>query len=410
MSSDDTLIRAKNLTKIYPSPLAPVSRLKHALFGTEPRGDAGHTVLKSVDLEVRRGETVGILGRNGAGKSTLLGILGNVIEPTFGTVERFGKIALLLEIGAGFHPNFTGRQNARLFCSIMGMTRAQGEERIGRIADFADLGDYFDLPLRTYSSGMHARLGFSCAVHVDADLVIVDETLAVGDASFRMKCFRLIEQMKRDGQTFLIVSHSPNVIANFCTRAVVIERGEKVFDGTTLGAAHAYKHIRTLHEKETAPLVRIQRGPKPHSEQANKLTMENFLFEESTDGDGERVGLIRAELVAHAEVPRPIVSFGIRNGEGIALCAASSLRNQEPLPALTAGQRIPLVLSFFNRLCPAAYYVSCSTSEMVGDVNLTYASYPDVIRFDVMREVPTQGIVDLELTIDVEEGDIARRA
>ena len=185
------------------------------------------------------------MGRNGAGKTTLLGILGNVIEPTEGTVERFGRIATLLGLTAGFNPNFTGRENAYLFCSIQGLSRRQTDERITNIEAFADLGRYFELPLRTYSSGMQSRLAFACAVHVAADLIIIDETLAVGDANFRMKCYDRIRQMKQEGQSFLLVSHNQNLLANFCTRGIVLEGGKKVFDGVTIEAVEVYKRIRT---------------------------------------------------------------------------------------------------------------------------------------------------------------------
>ncbi len=243
--SSDLLLRATGLSKVYAGSKKPLSTLRHALFGTETASADQFLVLSDIDIEIRSGETVGIMGRNGAGKTTLLGILGNVIQPTTGTVERNGRIATLLGLTAGFNPNFSGRENAYLFCSIQGIDRARTDLRIGAIEAFADLGRYFEMPLQSYSSGMQSRLAFACAVHVDANLIIIDETLAVGDANFRMKCYDRIRQMKEDGQTFLLVSHNQNLVANFCTRGIVLEGGRKVFDGTTFDAVECYKRVRT---------------------------------------------------------------------------------------------------------------------------------------------------------------------
>ncbi|UIJ87200.1 ABC transporter ATP-binding protein [Rhizobium leguminosarum] len=229
--SSDLLLEARGVSKSYSMSLSPRERFFEAVFGWTP-DKPYHVVLDNIDIEVRRGETLGIMGRNGAGKTTLLGILGNVIEPSSGSsITRYGTIAVLLAVGAGFNPQFTGRQNAELFCSLMGLSSVETAARMGAIIAFAELDDYFDMPLRTYSSGMMARLSFACAIHVDADIVIIDETLAVGDANFRVRCYDRIQQMQRNGQTFLLVSHSPNLVANFCTRTIVIEKGRKVFDG-----------------------------------------------------------------------------------------------------------------------------------------------------------------------------------
>jgi ABC-type polysaccharide/polyol phosphate transport system ATPase subunit len=406
MSSErDLLLRARGIGKTFTSPLAPGALLWRALTGREPTGVARYEVLRAVDVDVWRGETVGILGRNGAGKSTLLGILGNVLAPTTGTVERRGRIAVLLEIGAGFHPHFSGRDNARLFCSIMGMSRAETEARLPGIEEFADIGEYFDLPIRTYSSGMHARLAFAAAVHVDADLIILDETLAVGDASFRMKCFRTIERMKQTGQTFLLVSHNQNVIANFCTRALVLEQGRKLFDGNCLEANRVYKEVRTEVERRAAAQSRLL--PAPVAGPAGALSLTSFRFREETDPEGRPRGIVEATLQATAPVARPVVTFGIRNGEGVAICAFDSRRG-EPLAPIEAGEQRPLTMSFHNCLTAGAYYVSAIAGEEIGDDLLPHRLHAEVLRFDVLRQSATQGIVDLELAIRA-GSDAARR-
>ncbi|MGR9433842.1 ABC transporter ATP-binding protein [Rhizobium leguminosarum] len=394
--SSDLLLEARGVSKSYSMSLSPRERFFEAVFGWTP-DKPYHVVLDNIDIEVRRGETLGIMGRNGAGKTTLLGILGNVIEPSSGsTITRYGRIAVLLAVGAGFNPQFTGRENAELFCSLMGLSNAETAARMGAIIAFAELDDYFDMPLRTYSSGMMARLGFACAIHVDADVIIIDETLAVGDASFRVRCYERIKHMQDNGQTFLLVSHSPNLIANFCTRTIVIEKGRKVFDGPPLDGLNVYKDIR---ENLATSKKSLPNGGTGSDLVAPKLRLENVRFNEVAGSDGVKRGILTCDLLSEATVPNPVVSFGIRNQEGIVICSYDSEHDITQLKPMSTGGRTSLVFEFKNILLAGAYFISARVAERVGDVTLTLGTHHNIARFDVVGKGTNSGLVDLKAAL-----------
>src|SRR5262249_55721283 len=197
--------------------------------------------LRPIDLQIEAGETVGVIGPNGAGKSTLLSITVGVSSPTEGTVIRRGRLAALLELGSGFHPDLTGRENIQLNAALLGYTHAMVRERMDSIIEFAGIPDFIDEPLRTYSSGMMARLGFSVAVHLDPDILVLDEVLAVGDAEFQKKCTDKILDFRDRGKTLLFVSHSPGAVESLCRRAVWLDMGQVRRDGPAAGVVAEYR-------------------------------------------------------------------------------------------------------------------------------------------------------------------------
>ncbi|MCH2091320.1 MAG: ABC transporter ATP-binding protein [Pseudoxanthomonas sp.] len=226
MSSD--AIRVQGLYKTFSIYRKPHHRMLQMLSGKRAgeRWVERFPALKDINLTVGRGETVGIVGRNGSGKSTLLQIICGTLSATAGEVDVKGRIAALLELGAGFNPEFTGRENVYLYGTVLGLTRAQVHQRLGSILEFADIGDFIDQPIKTYSSGMYVRLAFSVAIHVEPDILVVDEALSVGDEAFQRKCFGRIESIKAAGATVLFVSHSATTVVDLCDRAVLIDAGE----------------------------------------------------------------------------------------------------------------------------------------------------------------------------------------
>jgi ABC-2 type transport system ATP-binding protein len=196
--------------------------------------------LKGVSLRVPRGATVGLIGRNGSGKSTLLKIISRILYPTRGRVRVHGRVSTLLELGAGFHPDFTGRENIYLNASILGLTRREINGRLEKIIEFAELGDFIDNPVRNYSSGMYMRLGFAVAVHVDPDILLIDEVLAVGDLPFQEKCLKKIREFKERGTTIVFVTHAPKQVAELCDYALWLDRGEVRLQGPAAEVARAY--------------------------------------------------------------------------------------------------------------------------------------------------------------------------
>jgi ABC-type polysaccharide/polyol phosphate transport system ATPase subunit len=202
-------------------------------FGRSKKHKEDFWALRNVDFTIKAGSSVGLLGANGSGKSTLLKVIGGIIDPSDGLVERRGRLAALLELGAGFHPDLTGRENVYLNASILGLSKQQTDDYFDSIVDFSEIGEFIDTQVKFFSSGMYVRLAFAIAVHVDPDVLLVDEVLAVGDEPFQAKCMAKIHEFQQEGRTIVFVSHSAAQIAELCDRVVVLSHGNVVFDGPT---------------------------------------------------------------------------------------------------------------------------------------------------------------------------------
>lgn len=239
---EEKAIRIEKLVKEYKMYARKKDRLLEALFPFYEKHGI-FRAMDNLDLDIYKGEVVGILGKNGAGKSTLLKMITGVVAPTSGTIEVKGKISSLLELGAAFNGDLTGIENIYQHGQVMGLTDEQIEERKQDIIDFADIGEHLYQPVKTYSSGMFARLAFACAINVDPDILIVDEVLSVGDMAFQLKCFKKFEQFKEKGKTILFVTHSVSDILRNCNRAIVIDKGRKIFDGDVKTGVDKYKKI-----------------------------------------------------------------------------------------------------------------------------------------------------------------------
>lgn len=259
MSCDAPVIKVQNLSKVFRiydrqrhrlnQMALPAKRLltgrEHANYYRE------FWALKDINFEIGKGQTVGIIGQNGSGKSTLLQIIAGTMEPTLGDVMTQGKIAALLELGSGFNPDFTGRENVYLNGNLLGLTRAQIDERFDYIAAFAEVGDHLDMPVKTYSSGMMLRLAFAVQVAVQTQILIIDEALAVGDARFQAKCFRRLEELKTSGTTILFVSHSTELVRSFCDYGLVLDKGKAIYWGEARTAT--LKYLATVFPDQTSP-------------------------------------------------------------------------------------------------------------------------------------------------------------
>ena len=263
-SSHDVVIDVQNLSKCYEVYASPREQLKQILFAPiiklvyricqafgfklssmPPCYYKEFWALRDVSFQVKRGEVFGIIGRNGGGKSTLLQILAGTLAPTGGKVKVSGRVAALLELGSGFNPEFTGRENIFLNGQILGLTHKEIMSKYEEIVEFADIGDFINQPVKTYSSGMYVRLAFAVQAHIDASIVIIDEALAVGDVFFRQKCYQRLEELRSSGAAILLVSHAMSEIEQFCDFAVLLDKGRQVFLGP---AVQASKHYYLLHQ------------------------------------------------------------------------------------------------------------------------------------------------------------------
>ena len=228
---DDYAIKVSNMTKTFKLYSDKANTMKERLVRGWKSKPEVRTVLKNINVEIKKGETVALIGVNGSGKSTLLKLMTKIIYPNKGTVKTNGKLTSLLELGAGFHPDFTGRENIYFNAAIFGLTKEEIDKRLNDIIEFSELGEFIDSPIRTYSSGMYMRLAFSVAINVDAEILLIDEILAVGDQHFQDKCFAKLEELAKSNMTIVIVSHALEPIKNLCNRAIWISDGEVKEDG-----------------------------------------------------------------------------------------------------------------------------------------------------------------------------------
>lgn len=241
-------IRFEKVSKSYPSYHQTLTGFKAALLNPARtyRAFKGsrRTVLHDISFEVRRGESVGLIGSNGSGKSTTMALIAGVLKPDSGAVSVSGRIAPLLELGAGFHPDLTGRENVILNGILLGLTRREIDERFDSVVAFSELGEYLDQPLRTYSSGMNARLGFAVAVHLDPEILLIDEILAVGDIGFRAKCHERMREFKRRGVSVILVSHHTSEVAAFCDRVIWLNKGRIAAEGDPESVLPQYERFQ----------------------------------------------------------------------------------------------------------------------------------------------------------------------
>jgi ABC-type polysaccharide/polyol phosphate transport system ATPase subunit len=333
------VIEARGIVKHYPSPSRPMARLWSALRGN-PAGEPWHHVLQGVDFHVDRGETVGLLGRNGAGKTTLLSILAGILPPTAGEIRRHGRIVPILELGGGYDLARSGRANVVAFCRTFGVRNVKIDRILPAVEEFADIGDYFDQPLRTYSSGMRSRVAFAAAMELGADLIILDETLAVGDLSFRLKCYEAIRARQRAGTAFLLVAHNPDTLADLCARIAVLDGG-KLSVASPSEAVLIYKALRTGH-----PAADYQ----PSSATIRIIGDPHIVCAR------QELVLLLLDVSSTIAVARPVVNIGIVDNNGRRICSISS-GDLLPLPPFERDQHYVIKCRFVNHLAAGGYRV-----------------------------------------------------
>ncbi len=283
--------------------------------------DEAFWALKNVTFDIAPGEVVGIIGRNGAGKSTLLKILSEITEPTEGRVEIGGRVASLLEVGTGFHPELTGRENVYLNGAILGMKRVEIEEKFDEIVAFSEVERFIDTPIKHYSSGMHVRLAFAVAAHLEPEILIVDEVLAVGDLAFQSKCLKRMQSLKGKGMTILLVSHNMAAIQSCCSRAVLLENGGVCADGKVLEVIQRYQHTLERHEASTSEHRASENGMR---NSFGAEIVKCHMFGDSGDNRrqfefGEAVR-VRIDLRVEQRIPNPMINVGLKRADGVIVC------------------------------------------------------------------------------------------
>jgi ABC-type polysaccharide/polyol phosphate transport system ATPase subunit len=311
--------RVSRTFRVYPK----AQRTLKDLFVARGRlGARDVQALTDVSMLVEPGDSVGLVGRNGSGKSTLLRLISGIIKPTAGRIEAGGRIASLLELGAGFHPDFTGRENVYLNGSIHGLSRARVRELMDEIVTFAELEKFIDLPVRTYSSGMYMRLGFSVAAHIQSDVLLLDEVFAVGDEQFQRKCFGKIAEFKNRGGTILFVSHDAQAVERLCDRAVLLRQGEVAFDGSTQEAIAAYRRLLAADANPDELEAGLREWGTGEARIVSAELLDATGEERSQFAAGEPL-TVRVVVATNAGVAPPRVSLELRDDGGLVLGSAA---------------------------------------------------------------------------------------
>ena len=392
------MLLIQKVSKRYALYKRPSDRLAEALFGGTRHSD--FWALRDITLSAPKGEFLAIVGPNGSGKSTLLQLVAGIVQPTTGRVVVQGRIAALLELGAGFNPEFTGRDNVLLNAEIMGLTRDQMEEAFPRIAAFADIGDFIDRPVKEYSSGMYVRLAFSTAIHVDPEILIVDEALAVGDAIFANKCVRKFEELKERGVTVLFVSHDLGLVKRLADRAVLLLGGKIDCVGAPSEVVNRY--IGLVHEYQTGTvnLMTDKTQAARHGDGTARIVEVSLLGEGGEaithiESGAEMIVRLRVEFARAAS--NPMAGILIRNRLGVDVFGTNTRVESVPLGECQAGQRVEVNFRIACLLTRQEYTLTVAVQHSHG-ASMDWVD--DVLSFTVTGDKDHAGLAALPARIE----------
>ncbi len=426
---EDIAIRVADVSKIYKLYNKPSDRLKESLKLTRRKCYQEHYALNHINMEIRRGETVGIIGTNGSGKSTILKIITGVLNQTSGEVQVNGRISALLELGAGFNGEYTGIENVYLNGTMIGFSREEIDERLQSILEFADIGDFINQPVKTYSSGMFVRLAFAVAINIDPEILIVDEALSVGDVFFQAKCYHKFEEFKKMGKTIVFVSHDLGSVNKYCDRVILLEKGNKRAEGEPKEMIDLYKKIMV---NQDAPEDREASDGTDHMDSDERTdSSENRLWKDrmvenpncSVYGSGEAdiidycildetgritnilnkgdTFTIKMKVRFNQDVRDPIMAYTIRDKQGTEITGTNTMYEDVDLGTVRKGEI--KVVSFTQKLdLKGGEYLLCL--GCTGFVNGAFDVYSRLYEVCVLQCISSKNIVgvyDMNSTVKV---------
>lgn len=421
--SSDIAISVKNLTKTYRLFDHPGDRIKQFFSFGLKQYHSEFTALKDVSFEIKKGETVGIIGRNGSGKSTLLQLICGILKPTSGSVQVNGRISALLELGAGFNPEFTGRENVYFQGTLMGFTKAQMDERFDDIAAFADIGEFIEQPVRTYSSGMFVRLAFATAVNVDPDILVIDEALAVGDQRFQVKCLERIDAIRKSGGTVVLVSHVLEQVAHHCQSAYLLDKGNLRAGGIAAATLSAYLRSQETSDR-VKPVAKDESRVRTHSVADRLIEHPGYTGTETRWGDGKanifdaniaQVGNkhlqqffagipidVSYQIFFTAPVTCPIYGLTIKSSRGALLYSISSRDILGETSNRHVGDRVRATFRVTPHLDSGRYLLSFGlASQTINGLEPHDRRY-DVIALEISEPRTESGELDMQPEFDLE--------
>ena len=431
-TDDDIVIKIEGLYKNYKMFPRKRDRLIETIFPKIERHGT-FTAINNLNLDVRKGEVLGVLGKNGAGKSTLLKMITGVVTPSAGKMKINGKVSSLLELGTAFNPELTGIANIYQHGQVMGLSNEEIKSKEQEIIEFADIGDHLYQPVKTYSSGMFARLAFACAINVDPDILIVDEVLSVGDMAFQLKCFKKFQQFKDKGKTILFVTHSITDILKNCTRTIIIDSGNKIYDGDVKEGVEKYKKIIVGSDFERNNQKKTKIDEKENDyEESLKLNNNDFWkrnFNENPNiisyGNGkaevidygmfdlnnnyisvienDKEVVLKSKIWFKEDVSDPIFTMTIKDFQGLEVCGTNTLIEKIATGKYKKDDIVEVQFRQRINIAPGKYTLSfsCTHFNERGELEVFNRKY-DALLVEVLSTKDTVGIVSLDSNINIQ--------
>ncbi len=417
-------ISVEHISKVYKLYRGKADRLKDALHLTRQKNYDEFYALSDVNFTVKKGETVGLIGTNGAGKSTLLKLLTGVLTPSEGQIEVNGKVSALLELGAGFNGEYTGLENIYFNGTLMGYTREQMEKKVPEILEFAGIGDYVYQPVKTYSSGMFARLAFALAINVEPDILVVDEALSVGDIYFQSRCFKKMDDIKKNGTTILLVTHDMSSVIKYCDKVVLLNHGKVVQEGNPKQMVDIYKKILVNQydenedtdgaEKKDALTVnkgswmsQLSLNDKNTIYGNGKAKIIDFGF---FDENGRITGMVlkksifsfKVKVEFYEDIEYPILTYTVKNARGAEITGTNTMFEKVDFPLAKKGEQYVVTFTQKALLQGGDYLVSFGCTGYENGQFTVYDRHYDVVNLTIVSEQNTVGTFDMDSKVTVE--------
>ncbi len=422
---DEYAIRVRNVEKKYKLFASKKDRIFDALSLTRKKRYKEHFALKGLSFDVKKGESVGLVGINGAGKSTILKIITGVLSQTSGEVEVNGRISALLELGAGFNPEYTGLENVYLNGFMIGFTRQEIDEKLDEILEFADIGEFINQPVKTYSSGMFVRLAFAVAINVDPEILIVDEALSVGDVFFQAKCYKKFEEFSKAGKTILFVSHDLGTIDRYCDRAILLNHGTKVMEGKTYEVIDCYKKLLVKNSNDDSSsgdkgqMTAVDSDswkskmvmPETQEEYGDKLAVIedfgvfNFDGELSSTIRMHEQYEIRMKIKFNEEISNPVFAVTLRDIRGTDICGTNTIIEKKIIEKANKGETITVSFKQ-NAVMQAGNYLvqlGCVEQDAAGEI-VAHHRIVNAFNMQVLSSKTTIGYFDIDSQIEYTRG------
>ncbi len=422
--NNNSAVSVKDLTKTYKLYDSHKDRVKDALNPFRKQHHHLFSALNNVSLEFAKGETVGIIGRNGSGKSTLLQIICGILKPTSGNVVANGRISAVLELGAGFNPDFTGRENVYVNGAILGLNKKEIDNRFPKILAFSGIGDFIDQPVKVYSSGMYVRLAFAVAINVNPDILVIDEALSVGDTFFQSKCFAKFKEFQEGGVTIIFVTHALDLITRFCSSAYLLEQGKLLSSGSPKSVVDEYNRLIvscSTQDSESVDVACIVEDRIVRDKQWEGLFLNNP--QENRYGNGkaeileagifspdrrpvqtlikEEVYEFRLKVRFNDKILNPILAYTIKDAKGFDISGTNTLYQNIDTGSVHKGDALLATFRHKMLLNPGGYLLSFGCAGYENGEYVVYERRYDLLTFDVVSEQACVGFVDICSEINI---------